>query len=685
MLKIIYFFICLLILSSTTYGQWKSSNNGLDGGEVVCITANDNKLFAGTRYGAIYASIDNGENWYLSSTGISDDTPIISLNNNGNYIYAGTYTRGIFVSSDNGETWSQKNANILDTLIVETILVIEEKIFIGTYKDGIFLSTDHGESWTKKNNGIASTNYLESMAYNDNYIVANIRDQLYMSYDFGENWINKADYKSGELIIHKGSIYCLESNRIEVSSDDGNSWTTKLLNIDNNDAYSIVSSGNELIIGTVNSGIYISSDDGESWENCYNSNPNFIVRNLNSNKNFVYAATVDGVLISKDYGINWRKKNKGISSLHVNCIFKSKNILLAGTRHWGVFISKDNGETWVQKNNGLTNFTISSIAELGNNIILASNIGLFVSTNEGESWELASGELDKPIYYLAVKGNDLFFTKEHSVFKTNNLGKSSVDVKMGAYSFLVYGDRLFVGQLYGVYLTTNNGITWIEKNNGFDFKPIKVMSKFENTIVAGTFNRGIFISKDFGENWVERNKGLKNRSIISLASNNNHIFAGTNDGIFLSKDNGNNWKAENDGLFKVPVKALTITDEYIFAGTDGRGIYSAKLSEFGTTDVNEFSEIDKEIMIYPNPAEDYISINLNKGLKPFVTDDSPSNKELQPFAEGHKVQIFDMLGLEVMSVGTGLELSTQRIDISHLPKGIYYIRIGSRVEKFVKM
>jgi hypothetical protein len=56
------------------------------------------------------------------------------------------------------------------------------------------------------------------------------------------------------------------------------------------------------------------------------------------------------------------------------------------------------------------------------------------------------------------------------------------------------------------------------------------------------------------------------------------------------------------------------------------------------------------------------------------------------------VQLFDMLGIEIISVGIGLDLSThgldlstQRIDVSHLLAGVYFIRIGTRVEKFVKM
>ncbi len=39
----------------------------------------------------------------------------------------------------------------------------------------------------------------------------------------------------------------------------------------------------------------------------------------------------------------------------------------------------------------------------------------------------------------------------------------------------------------------------------------------------------------------------------------------------------------------------------------------------------------------------------------------------------------------MMSVGIGLDLSSQRIDVSNLQSGVYYIKIGDRVEKFVKM
>ncbi len=89
------------------------------------------------------------------------------------------------------------------------------------------------------------------------------------------------------------------------------------------------------------------------------------------------------------------------------------------------------------------------------------------------------------------------------------------------------------------------------------------------------------------------------------------------------------------------------------------------------TGVNDAYAIN-ELTISPNPATDFITIRIqpSEGLEP---------------SEGLKMQIFDILGIELMSVGTSLDLSTQRIDVSHLSAGVYFIRIGSRVQKFVKM
>ena len=101
----------------------------------------------------------------------------------------------------------------------------------------------------------------------------------------------------------------------------------------------------------------------------------------------------------------------------------------------------------------------------------------------------------------------------------------------------------------------------------------------------------------------------------------------------------------------------------------------------GTTSVLKF-ESNSGLLIQHNPSSDFITIQF-------------SNTGLQLFAAEEKVQIFDVLGIEVGQSSlivndtnnnsqSGM-IDLLRIDVSHLPAGTYFIRLGNKVEKFVKM
>ena len=90
-----------------------------------------------------------------------------------------------------------------------------------------------------------------------------------------------------------------------------------------------------------------------------------------------------------------------------------------------------------------------------------------------------------------------------------------------------------------------------------------------------------------------------------------------------------------------------------------------------TTNVLEPS-IDKvnDIIIHPNPATDYIYINL--------TADN------QVEEANHQIMIFNNLGQRVVSAPYLSESERIRIDVSRLTPGVYFVGIGNRTEKFVK-
>jgi Zn-dependent metalloprotease len=74
--------------------------------------------------------------------------------------------------------------------------------------------------------------------------------------------------------------------------------------------------------------------------------------------------------------------------------------------------------------------------------------------------------------------------------------------------------------------------------------------------------------------------------------------------------------------------------------------------------------ITSGLNISPNPAEDYITIDLKNSVDSEIT-------------------IYNMLGEKVMAVGTGRDLSA-RINISDLPKGMYFVKFGAQTAQFVK-
>jgi hypothetical protein len=84
-----------------------------------------------------------------------------------------------------------------------------------------------------------------------------------------------------------------------------------------------------------------------------------------------------------------------------------------------------------------------------------------------------------------------------------------------------------------------------------------------------------------------------------------------------------------------------------------------------------FIDRDETQMIFPNPASDFIEISVGaNGPSPLQSD----------------VRIYDVLGQTVSFVRAGLEPATTiRIDVSGLAPGMYFVRIGDRVGKFVKL
>lgn len=134
--------------------------------------------------------------------------------------------------------------------------------------------------------------------------------------------------------------------------------------------------------------------------------------------------------------------------------------------------------------------------------------------------------------------------------------------------------------------------------------------------------------------------------------------------------NGNKiWEVVLDGniAYGIPPVIVQKTPAlYLVFSGQGNDVY---VSEIQDNSVGVYNEGMIESSITPNPASDYINVDLSF-----------------PGMQESEIEIYNFYGQCLMTVETTHELSLQRIDISTLTSGIYFVKVGNeKLMKFVKM
>lgn len=231
------------------------------------------------------------------------------------------------------------------------------------------------------------------------------------------------------------------------------------------------------------------------------------------------------------------------------------NTAYAGTRYGGALKSSNGGSSWNPINNGLAaNDVYALVADPSapSLVFAGTEMGLFVSHNDGTSWERPSGNLPGRLV------SELVFS----------------------------GDALLAVTDLGLYHSDNSGASWQEPTTNLPSVPIYMLhvGSPPGTVYAGTA-LGLYKSPDDGDTWAAWGSGLGDVNVHALAidpEDANHMTAGTTAGLFVSTDGGTNWAADtNPGLDGIAsqVGALTFCpdggDPNLYLGT-GNGVYALR-------------------------------------------------------------------------------------------------------------
>ena len=219
---------------------------------------------------------------------------------------------------------------------------------------------------------------------------------------------------------------------------------------------------------------------------------------------------------------------------------------------------------------------------------------------------------------------------------------------------------LIAGTGSGVYISTNNGLSWSQTAMNANY--INSLTVSGENIFASTGH--LFLSTDRGTSWTNVTTGLSNLPVWALATYGPNVFTLTNwGGIYLSTNNGSNWTLINEGIIDTLVLAIGITDNYIFASGVAEGLWRCPLSDLisavGNLSFNptKFS-LDQN---YPNPFNPTTKISWQS-----------------PVSSRQVLKVFDVLGNEVaMLVNEEMEAGYQSVDFdaSELPSGVFFYQL----------
>jgi len=248
---------------------------------------------------------------------------------------------------------------------------------------------------------------------------------------------------------------------------------------------------------------YYSDDEGITWHRLTTFKGNYIINNIittPANEIFIYAEAT-GVFYSADGGQNWEKRISGlpIDDSRRNLIYTKSGILF-----------------------------------------LQVNSGLFLSTDKGISWHIASNA--PPIYLSAQSFSNgvLIGVANQNLFKSIDGGENWSDIWSSdghgtATLFLDTNGDIYTGEPDGIYLSKDTGATWTKFYQsypiGANAGTVSRITKQNGALYFYATEKNILMRTADGVNFEQQyfplydNNGRDSYSYILSA--NNHLVVST--------------------------------------------------------------------------------------------------------------------------------------------------------------
>jgi photosystem II stability/assembly factor-like uncharacterized protein len=341
----------------------------------------------------------------------------------------------------------------------------------------------------------------------------------------------------------------------------------------------------------------------------------------------------------------------------------------------GLFNSSDNGNTWNDLTSGFSGY--SDLVEIqftnnGNIFIRKNSFGVIRSLDGGSTWEYdttgVGSNYGTDLLYYDSNSDRVFLGVGYPKYRLYYQSPSDAawtevsNLPTGLNSFTPVqmtrkGSKLFVIDVYKRVLeSSDDGISWIQKSGtGLTDATSQVgpgrFLSIGDDLFLGI--AGVWKSTDDGNTWTRIDQGFTSIDTRSLYYDGSTLYTSTYGGrmTYKSTDNGNSW-TDFGGSGEWFFKALTMHNSSLYGVIHSKD--SLYITDSGTTSIASLNS-GPSISLYPNPANEFVTL---------------SNVPV-----GSTINMLDITGKVVYNVSVKHE--NTRINTVPFTNGIYTLQIES--------
>lgn len=383
------------------------------------------------------------------------------------------------------------------------------------------------------------------------------------------------------LSVSGWSVTIAANDNTFIDSNSATSWT--VLGPDGGDVRAIAidpKNKDRVYISTLDGQLYTSADAGKTWRLLINlEKPQMVLDDLlvdSQDSNIIYVSghrhkASGGFFRSTDGGKTWKESSE-LKNEAIHAMTQSEsdpNYLFVGTPE-GVWISKNKGESWNKISSNTMPVNVNSLAidpRTNDTIYAGTWWRAYKSTDAGKNWKLIKDGMidDSDVFSINIndKNNDMVFASACSgIYQSQNGGEKWTKVAGIPSTSRRTRDILqnpgLPGTVYaatteGFWMSSNGGRSWsMTTQRNLEINAVAVHPDAPNRVFLATNNNGVMVSNDGGKSFAQTNHNFTSRLAYSVVADvaqpgrlyaTTHNTASSGGAFYVSNDGGSTWNA----------------------------------------------------------------------------------------------------------------------------------------------